>query len=47
MKEDGRLIAPVREGDVQNLVLLTKEKGKIRRETVCQVLYIPLRGSYG
>ena len=47
MKEGGRLIAPVREGDVQDLVLLKKEKGKIRRETICQVLYIPLRGRYG
>ncbi len=47
MKEGARLIAPVREGGVQNLVLLEKEKDGIRRETVCQVLYVPLRGRYG
>jgi protein-L-isoaspartate(D-aspartate) O-methyltransferase len=47
LRDGGRLIAPVREGEAQNLVLLEKEKGMIRRETICQVLYIPLRGRYG
>jgi protein-L-isoaspartate(D-aspartate) O-methyltransferase len=47
LKEGGRLIAPVREGDTQNLVLLEKENGKIRRETICQVLYVRLRGRFG
>jgi protein-L-isoaspartate(D-aspartate) O-methyltransferase len=47
MKEGGRLIAPVREDGVQNLILMKKRKGKIRRETICQVLYVPLRGRYG
>jgi len=47
MKEGGRLIAPLWENGIQNLVLLEKEKDRIRRKTVCQVLYVPLRGRYG
>jgi protein-L-isoaspartate(D-aspartate) O-methyltransferase len=47
LQEGGRLIAPVYEGGVQNLVLLEKRKGSVRRETICQVLYVPLRGRYG
>lgn len=47
LKEGGRLIAPLREDGIQNLVLLEKEKDGISRETVCQVLYVPLRGRYG
>lgn len=45
--EGGRLIAPVHEGGVQNLVLLEKRKEGSRRKTICQVLYVPLRGKYG
>lgn len=47
LKDGGRLIAPVREGEEQNLVLLEKRGKKIRREVICQVLYVPLRGRYG
>lgn len=47
LQEGGRLIAPVQEGGVQNLVLLEKRKEGVRRETICQVLYVPLRGRYG
>ncbi len=47
LKPGGRLVAPVREGDIQSLILLEKEKAGMRRETICQVLYIPLRGRYG
>ena len=47
LKEGGTLIAPLQEGGVQNLILLEKEEGEIRRETICQVLYVPLRGRYG
>ena len=47
LKVGGTLIAPLQEGGVQNLVLLEKEEGEIRRETICQVLYVPLRGRYG
>jgi len=47
LREGGRLIAPVQEGGVQNLVLLEKRKEGGRRKTICQVLYVPLRGRYG
>ena len=47
LREGGRLIAPLREEGVQNLVLLEKKEGKIRRETICRVLYVPLRGRFG
>jgi protein-L-isoaspartate(D-aspartate) O-methyltransferase len=47
LKDGGRLIAPVSEGDEQNLVLLEKRGKKVRREVICQVLYVPLRGRYG
>jgi protein-L-isoaspartate(D-aspartate) O-methyltransferase len=47
LKDGGRLIAPVREGDEQNLVLLEKRGKKVRRKVICQVLYVPLRGRYG
>jgi protein-L-isoaspartate(D-aspartate) O-methyltransferase len=47
LQEGGRIIVPVREGGVQNVVLLEKRKEGVRRETICQVLYIPLRGRYG
>jgi protein-L-isoaspartate(D-aspartate) O-methyltransferase len=42
----GRLIAPVIEHGVQNLVLLEKSKKCIIRKVICEVLYIPLRGKY-
>src|SRR3989304_5249611 len=43
----GRLIAPVIEHGVQNLVLLEKSEKGIIRKVICEVLYIPLRGRYG
>jgi protein-L-isoaspartate(D-aspartate) O-methyltransferase len=43
----GRLIAPVIEDGIQDLVLLEKSEGGIRRKVVCEVLYISLRGRYG
>ncbi len=43
----GRLIAPVIEHGVQNLVLLEKSEKGIIRKVICEVLYIPLRGKYG
>ncbi len=42
----GRLIAPVIEHGVQNLVLLEKSEKFIIRKVICEVLYIPLRGKY-
>lgn len=43
----GRLIAPVIEQGVQNLVLLEKSEEGIKRRVICEVLYVHLRGAYG
>jgi len=43
----GRLIAPVVEQGVQNLVLLEKSEKAFRRKVICEVLYVFLRGKYG
>jgi protein-L-isoaspartate(D-aspartate) O-methyltransferase len=43
LKTGGRLIAPIREMDVQNLVLLEKGMKDFRKETICEVLYISMR----
>lgn len=47
LKMGGRLIAPVIEEGVQNLVLLEKGEKGVKREVICEVLYISLRGRYG
>ena len=47
LRMGGRLIGPVEEHGVQNLVLLEKQDGGLRTEVICQVLYVPLRGQYG
>ncbi len=46
LKTGGRLIAPVMENGVQNLVLFEKDE-KLRRKVICEVLYVPLRGKFG
>lgn len=43
----GRLVAPVAEGGAQTLVLLEKGIQGVKRDVICQVLYVPLRGMYG
>ncbi len=43
----GRLISPVIEDGIQNLVLLEKSETHINRKVICQVLYVSLRGRYG
>jgi protein-L-isoaspartate(D-aspartate) O-methyltransferase len=43
----GRLIAPVIEGDRQNLTLFEKGIEGIQRRVICEVLYVSLRGTYG
>ncbi len=43
----GRLIGPVQERGVQNLVLIEKLRDGLSRAVICQVLYVPLRGRYG
>jgi len=43
----GRLIAPVNEHGIQDLVLLEKTDKGIETEVICEVLYVSLRGRYG
>jgi len=47
LRTGGRLIAPVMELGVQDLVLLEKSAGGIQKRVVCEVLYVSLRGNYG
>jgi protein-L-isoaspartate(D-aspartate) O-methyltransferase len=47
LKIGGRLIAPKRENSRQNLVLIEKLTHGLSRRTICEVLYVPLRGGYG
>ena len=45
LAEGGRLVIPVGDpGRVQKLLLLTKEKGKIRRQNVLAVRFVPMTG---
>jgi protein-L-isoaspartate(D-aspartate) O-methyltransferase len=43
----GRLIAPMEECGVQDLVVCEKREHGLTREVICEVLYVPLRGEYG
>lgn len=43
----GRLILPVIEGGVQNLVVFNKSSKGMTRQVICQVLYVGLQGVYG
>ena len=47
LKIGGKLIAPITEYGVQNLVLLEKEEREVRRKVICEVLYVYLRGRHG
>jgi protein-L-isoaspartate(D-aspartate) O-methyltransferase len=47
LKAGGKLIAPVLEGESQELTLIEKEAGGVRRTRICPVLYVRLRGQYG
>lgn len=47
LKEGGRVIAPVIEHGIQNLVVLEKTSGGLEKQVICEVLYINLRGIYG
>ncbi len=42
LKEGGRMIIPVGDYPGQELVVVRKEKGKIRRERVLSVLFVPM-----
>lgn len=47
LREGGRMIIPVGERYVQELVLLEKSKGKLRRKNVLPVLFVPMVDEYG
>jgi protein-L-isoaspartate(D-aspartate) O-methyltransferase len=48
LKVGAKLIAPVVEEGVQNLILLEKcEKNAPKASIICEVLYVSLRGTYG
>ncbi len=46
LKVGGRAIAPLVEDGRQDLTLVTKQAEGVRRETLCQVLYVALLGVY-
>jgi len=47
LSTEGKVIAPVLEGDTQNLVFLEKGARGIQRHVIGEVLYVSLRGIYG
>ena len=48
LKEGGRMIIPVgRQGRVQQLVVMTKKGGKLRKESVLPVRFVPMTGEAG
>ncbi len=47
LRTGGRLIGPVIEEGIQNLVLLVKKEQGMVRTVICQVLYVHLRGVFG
>ncbi|MGD9076887.1 MAG: protein-L-isoaspartate O-methyltransferase [Desulfobacteraceae bacterium] len=47
LSEGGRLIAPVVEKGIQNLVLLEKSGKAVKEKRICEVLYVSLRGEFG
>ncbi len=42
LAEDGRLIIPVGEGQVQHLVLMQKKNGKIKQKNILPVRFVPM-----
>jgi len=47
LKEGGRLIIPVGKTSVQELVLVTKENGRLKRQNRLPVLFVPMRDKKG
>ena len=47
MKEDGKMLIPVGGRTYQELYLITKTKGKMKKEDRGSVLFVPLIGEYG
>jgi protein-L-isoaspartate(D-aspartate) O-methyltransferase len=47
LKEGGRMIIPVGESYTQELVLVTKEKGKLKQQSRLPVMFVPMKDSKG
>lgn len=47
LREGGRLIAPVEEKGIQDLVLIEKIEHGVKEKRICEVLYVSLRGRFG
>jgi protein-L-isoaspartate(D-aspartate) O-methyltransferase len=47
LKTRGKLVCPLIEVGIQNLVSLEKRKKDIARRVICEVLYVSLRGEFG
>ena len=47
LKEGGRMIIPVGESSAQELVLITKEKGKLKQQKRLPVRFVPMKDSKG
>ncbi|MBX2964198.1 MAG: protein-L-isoaspartate(D-aspartate) O-methyltransferase [Cyclobacteriaceae bacterium] len=47
LAEGGRMIIPVGESHTQELVLITKEKGKLKRQSKLPVRFVPMKDSGG
>ncbi len=47
LAEGGRMIIPIGEGQVQELVLVTKQNGKLKRQSRLPVLFVPMRDKRG
>ena len=45
LKENGRMVIPVgREGEIQDLILLKKIAGKLQKQTILPVRFVPMQG---
>jgi protein-L-isoaspartate(D-aspartate) O-methyltransferase len=47
LKEGGRMIIPVGDKQTQELILMTKREGRIRRQRKLPVLFVPMKDSVG
>lgn len=47
LAEGGRMIIPIGEGQIQELVLITKQGGKLKRQSRLPVLFVPMRDKKG
>jgi protein-L-isoaspartate(D-aspartate) O-methyltransferase len=47
LREGGRMIIPVGESSVQELVLITRQEGKLRKQNRLPVLFVPMRDKKG